>query len=158
MSDAILGARAVRAIGEVDSMPADLRQCVHEYGYAIVNSCINAGVTRPAIVHQLVREIWEGARASRQGRTRSGMLDWLLLQAGAEITAAELCRVLRHSNLVILPLSPTKKMIEASMAEVSGGNERMTKRDKHIRRLIAALKSEENYFEAIAKHAVGSPA
>lgn len=150
MSD-VIGARAEKVFDTIDNMPADLRQCVHEYGFAIVSSCIQAGVTRPAIIHQLVREIWEGARSSRQGRARSGMLDWLLLQAGAEINTIELCRVLKSSNLLILPVGPTKKMIDASLAEVSGFNQRVTKFEKHELRLKAALRAGESYFEDIAR-------
>lgn len=139
--------RASKQFAEIERFPAELRQCVHEYGYPIIKQFICCGITKPGQIHNLMREIWEGARSSRQSRQRSGILDWLLIQAGAEITAAELCRALRASNLIIVPTTPTKAMIEASMATVSGFNLKVTKMDKHRLRLLAALDAGGNYFD-----------
>jgi hypothetical protein len=134
-------ARSERALAMTDEMTPGLRECVHEYGFAIVNACRMAGVTRPAMIHLLVREIWEGARQPRQRRANMNTLDWLLVQAKAEVTSAELIRVLRNNDLVIVPICPTTAMINASMKEVSGFTERVTKCEKHRRRLTAAIKA-----------------
>lgn len=143
--------RVIRSYEALEALPEHLRPLVHEYGLPIVQACLMAGVTRPNIIHQLVREIWEGARASRQNRQRSGVLDWLLVQAGAEITSPELARALKMNNLQIVPAVPTARMINASLAEVSGFNQRVTKTEKHRLRLAAALKAEENYFERLSE-------
>lgn len=150
-------ARQQNSFEVVDAMPANLRQCVHEYGFAIVNACLQAGVRRPETIRNLVREIWEGARQPRQRRRRAGTLDWLLLQAGAEISASTLVRVLLDNGLVIAPICPSAAMIEASKAEVSGFSQRVTKTEKHQRRLVAAMKAASTHLLAqTAKEAVES--
>ena len=141
-----IAAVVVRQIEAVDRMPPNLRQCAHEYGYAIVEACLQAGVRDPRKIRNLVREIWAGARQPGQktsGNRNATMdhLDWILLQAGAEISAAKLVRFLHDFNWTISPLYPNVAMINASLAEVSGYNERMTKTEKHRRRLAAALKA-----------------
>jgi len=132
--------RTERSFEDIEAMPPALRQCVHEYGYAIVQACLQCGVTNPNNIHQLVREIWDGARQPKQRRPRGGSLDWILIQAGAEISAATLVRVLAQNNLHIVPADPTTAMVEASKAEVSDFCERVTKTEKHRRRLRAAIK------------------
>jgi hypothetical protein len=139
--------RLENSLRATDAMSPELRQCVHEYGYAIVNACFVAGVRRPSSIHALVREIWEGARQPRQTRNTGGTLDWLLLQAGAQISVAELNRVLGNNSLAIMPIEPTTLMVEASMAQVSGGGQLMTKREKHRRRLKAALAVGAQHLE-----------
>lgn len=131
----------------VDQMSPDLRECVHEYGLAIVEACLQAGVKEPRKIRQLVREIWDGARQPRQRRSPGGTLDWLLIQAGAEITAAELARVLWSSDLVIAPICPTQEMLAASMGTVSDFTIICSKQEKHRRRLVAAMKAAASYFE-----------
>lgn len=135
-----------RSFAVTDNMPPGLRQCVHEYGFAIVTACLDAGIRNPATIHQLVREIWEGARQPRQRRSRGNTIDWLLIQAKAEITAAELSRVLLNNSLAIVPLDPTRAMIDASMVEVSGFDVRCTKSEKHRRRLAAAIKEGSRHL------------
>jgi len=149
----MLSGRRMRSLEETDGMPADLRACVHEYGYAIVHACVEAKVTDPRRIRQLVREIWSGARqpAQRIGtgtphRNALEYLDWVLIQAGAEISAATLIRVLRDNHLVVVPDEPTFQMIEASKATVSNHNMKVTKSDKHRLRLKAAIKAAIQQF------------
>lgn len=145
-----------RSMETVDEMPPDLRACVHEYGLPIVRACLDAGVRQPNRIHQLVREIWEGARNSMQGRRPPGdMLDWLLIQAGASITAAQLGRVLHSQNLLIVPRFPTNVMVEASLATVANHGLICSKREKHRLRLAAALAAEPNYVERVSRRGVG---
>lgn len=141
--------RAIRAQAETDNMRPELRACVHEFGYAVVKACEFAGVKDPRKIRQLVYEIWMGARQPAQrnriGRQRTPVqdsIDWLLIQAGAGVTAATLVRLLWHSGMVILPREPGTVMVEASKAEVSEFNERITKTDKHKRRLRAAIDAQ----------------
>lgn len=140
-------ARQEHSFELVDGMTPGLRECVHEYGFAIVNACLQAKVRNPATIHQLVREIWEGARQPRQRRPRGGTLDWLLLQAGAQVSAAQLSRVLKNNDLAIVPLTPTRQMLAASIAEVSNFNVVCTRTEKHRRRIVAAVRAGSAYFE-----------
>ena len=145
-------ARCERSFEHIESMPFALRECVHEYGYAIVKACLQAGVSNPAHIHQLVREIWEGARQPGQRRPRMGMMDWLLLQAGVEIPGDTFLRVLENENLVIVPRCPTFEMLQASMAEVSDFTVRCTKAEKHKRRLFAAIEIGSKFMFRRLKH------
>lgn len=134
--------RRERSFAQIEAMPLELRQCVYEYGLPIVTACLKHGVDRPTAIHELVREIWEGARQMNQRRVSGGTLDWILVQAGIDLNVLTLKRLLHNNNLAILSLEPTASMIEASMATVSGGGQIMTKREKHKRRLQAALRAE----------------
>jgi hypothetical protein len=134
---------------DVDRLPPEYRLIVHEYGYAIYRALIAAKVTNPATMRHLVHEIWCGARGStRGGRPRGfpgaanlSLLDWLLIQNGAAISGACLVRVLRQSGLVIVPVEPMPQMIDASMSTVTAKETVVTKREKHRRRLRAALET-----------------
>jgi hypothetical protein len=140
--DRAISQKVFRANERVDAMPKELRTCVHEFGYAIVNACVEAGVTSPGRIRQLVHEIQEGGRQPMQrmgGNTVVQQLDWLLMQAGSHNNAMRLIRFLHSHSWTLAPLQPSVSMIEASLAEVSGGNVLCTKRDKHARRLKAAL-------------------
>lgn len=131
--------KRINSFNVTDTMPPELRACVHEYGYAIVHVFLQHGIRKPSVIHQIVRECWEGARQPSQKRPDMGTLDWLLVQREANISAAELIRALRYNDLLVVPRTPTRQMLTASMAEVSGFNERITKTEKHRRRLAAAL-------------------
>ncbi len=133
--------KTVRSFERVDNLSPALRECVHEFGEATVQACLLAGVRDPRRVRQLIREIWEGARQPMQRRPRLGALDWILIQAGAQISAKTLVRILRENHYYVVPIDPTTPMVEASMAEVSNFDLRMTKREKHARRLRAAIKA-----------------
>lgn len=132
-------AKSVRSFARVDAMSPELRECVHEFGEPIVDACLQAGVRSPRNIRQLVREIWEGPRQIQQRRPKLGTLDWVLQQAGAQISAKTLVRVLRNNDLYIVPKAPTAAMVDASMEEVSNFDVRCTKRTKHARRLQAAI-------------------
>lgn len=144
-----LSKRRAGALAKTDAMPLALRECVHEYGYAIVNACINNGVTDPKRIHILVKEIWAGARQPAQERLVHAQgaspilkqIDWLLLQSEAKISAKTLVRTLYENNLVLVPLEPNPAAIAASMETVSGFNVRVTKATKHRMRLRAAVRA-----------------
>jgi hypothetical protein len=137
----MLGARRLKALDDADGLPPDIRECVHEFGMPIVTVCLKHGVRDPRHIRELVREIWEGARHIGQRRPPMGALDWLLIQAGAQISAATLVRMLRDNNYCVTPIDPTREMLNASMREVSGYTERITKEEKHRRRLRAAIQA-----------------
>jgi hypothetical protein len=130
-----------RALETTDKLPPQLRSLVHEYGLPIITTCVKHGVTNPAKIRELVRDIWAGARQTQQNGSAHETLDWLLMQAGANISAKKLRRFLADNNLVICSAEPTRPMLNASMAEVSGHNFRCTREEKHRLRLRAALRS-----------------
>lgn len=133
-----IGGSRLRALAEVDAMPTVLRECVHEFGLPIVRCCLKFGITNPAHVRELVREIWDGAREGGQTNGVYGTVDWLLVRSQG-LSSATLSRVLADHHMTIAPLAPTREMLNASMAEVSGFNIKCTREEKHRRRLAAAL-------------------
>lgn len=134
-------ARRAKSCDLVDNLSPGLRECVHEFGFAIVTACMTQGVKTPHGIRHLVNAIWAGARQPEQRSGAAQTLDWMLIQAGAGISAATLRRVLAGYSLHIVPDSPTREMLAASMAEVSAFSERMTKEEKHRRRLRAAIRA-----------------
>lgn len=134
----VLGPRDKR-LHEADTMSPEMRACVHEYGLPIVLACKKAGVTEPKRIHELVREIWAGAREHSQRRSPASTLEWYFMQAGIDLNASTLLRLLKNQNLIIVPDMATRPMIEASMATVAKHNLKVTKREKHYMRLNAAL-------------------
>lgn len=146
----MLPQKTLRALAETDAMPPDLRACVHEYGYPIVYACLSNGVNNPASIRHLVCEIWRGARNTDQRNKKSIgratiTLDWVLIQAGAEISAERLIRVLDDHSMVIVPKEPTPAMVEASMRAIQGMG-LMNKPRKHLLRLRAAIKAGAHQF------------
>ena len=135
-----LSAKRMNALDVVDRMSPGMRQCVHEFGLPIVEVCRKFGISNPAHIREIVREIWLGSRNGDQQRGAIDALDGLLIQSGSSLTADGLRRFLAMSNLAIVQVSPTKAMVEASMAEVSGFNVRCSRYEKHHRRLQAAIR------------------
>lgn len=154
--------RVHRALEATDAMPAELRQCVHEYGFAIVSTLLQVGITKPSVIRSIVHSIWCGARsqsASQRfghgGKSQPsavlGQLDWLLLQNGAQISAVTLVRVLWMSGMVIVPREPNEPMVRASI-EATARMGLVSKSEKHKGRLKAALQAAA---ERLWPHLIG---
>lgn len=134
----VIGKRRQSALDTTDGLPSELKACAHEFGLPVVTACLKYGVKKPNQIRDLVREIWDGPRVLGQPRHPLSTLDWVLIQAGCPFGSASLIRILEDHNYCIVPKDPSAEMLEASMAEVSSFNERITKREKHRRRLRAA--------------------
>ena len=132
-----IGPRRLAALHIVDGMSGPLRGCVHEFGLPIVTVLTKFGISDPRHIREIVKEVWGGARQAGQNSGAINTLDFIL--AHGPVSSKTLRRVLADNNMLIVSTHPTRAMIEASMAEVSGFNERMTKEEKHRRRLVAAL-------------------
>jgi hypothetical protein len=135
-----------KALDETDRLPAELRECVHEYGLPIVTVLLKHGITRASTIREIVREIWAGARQTSQRRAPSSTLDWYFTQAGVDLNTATLLRLLADQSLIIVPKNATIQMVEASMSTVSGHNLVITKRQKHKLRLDAALEAGSKHL------------
>jgi hypothetical protein len=128
-----------KALEETDRLPADLRECVHEYGLPIVAVLMKHGIKRGAHIREVVREVWAGARQTSQRRAPSSTLDWYFAQTGIDLNTRTLLRLLEDQSLVIVPKNATIQMVEASMATVCNHDMILTKKQKHKLRLDAAL-------------------
>lgn len=138
-------AKSARDFEKMEDMPAEIRSCIHEFGFEIVSACMNYGVNDPRQIRDLVREVWAGARQPSQSKIGKGTnalnkIDWVLLQAGAGISAERLIRTLNFNGLSVIPMSVTPKMVEASMNALDGHG-LVTKQQKHTIRLDAALRA-----------------
>lgn len=136
------------SLDRVDAMPRPLKECVYDYGLPIVEVLVKHGVKNPAHIREIVREIWNGARSGvqRQHSNPLGSADWLLTQSVGQISIRALMRTLSDNNMVIVPVSPTRAMLAASMAEVSTFDIKCTKEEKHRRRLRAASRAAMEEF------------
>lgn len=138
--------RSDKIFADIDAMSPVLRECVHEFGYAIVKACVSVGVTKPQTIRNLVREIWAGARQpgqrkiGRQVTPVENTLDWLLIQSGADMSAAAFVRLLYDNSMVIVPVEPSQAMVTASMDAVKF-MDRVTKEQKHRNRLRDAVRA-----------------
>jgi len=123
----------------VDRMGPDLRECVHEFGLPIVTVLTKHGIRSPARIREIVRECWAGPRQTGQTQGARSALDFVL--ARGPTSARTLNRIIADYSLVLTTVEPTRIMLDASMAEVSGFNVRVTREEKHRRRLRAALRA-----------------
>ena len=148
MSNNNVVTRRSNAFDEIDRMPGPLRECVHEFGFAIVHQCRELGVKDPRHIRQLVNVIWQGARSPQDrvhqrngaGSAVLNHLDWLLIQCEAGITAATLVRILAMHNMVIVPREPSPTMVDASCEAVQHMG-LVSKKEKHKGRLKAAIEA-----------------
>lgn len=133
----------------VDRMPAHLRPLVHEYGLSTVLAFLAKGITKPQDIRHLIGAVWVGAREpgnkaandEHRGTHRSMVaLDRVMIGLGGGVPAVKLARALYHLGYAVMPYShPTAEMVAASMAAVTGFDPMLTKKDKHGRRLSAAM-------------------
>lgn len=135
-----LSAKRMEHLEYVDNMAPGLRACVHEFGYPIVKCLLEFGIRKPNQIRQIVNVIWNGARQSNQSGGAVGSIDFMLSRGPVSTRALQ--RMLFMNNMTIVKFWPSRAMIEASMAEVSGHNVRCTREEKHRRRLRAAIMAE----------------
>lgn len=134
-----MSSKRLEHLASVDAMPHALRECVHEFGLPIVRTLVKFGINDPRHIREIVREIWLGPRQEGQ---RTGALTTLdVLMARGPVSSKMLLRFLADNHLAIVSMVPTRAMLDASIAEVSGGNVRCTREEKHKRRLEAAIRA-----------------
>jgi len=124
--DAAIKGRIIARMSEIDALPADVRELVHEYGWSIVKAFRDAGVTRARNILHLVRMVQQG---SAEGCARP------------LIYIDDAPKTLAGNGLAVIPAEPSPAMLAASLAEVSGFNVHVTKPEKHRLRLVAAIRA-----------------
>lgn len=105
----------------IDALPKGIRELIHEHGLTIVQAFLDHKITNPNAIQHLIDRVRNG---SIDPGTGEGSKGWV--QAGR--------------TMCMVPTEPSPAMIEASMAEVSGGNVVVTKYEKHRLRLRAAIR------------------
>lgn len=140
-----------RSFETIDKMPRELKSCVHEFGLPIVNSLVCAGITKPSVIRQIVHEIWCGTRETwmQNGGGFHGMmakLDAVLVHGNVPMNAATLARIMHSSGFVIVPATALACMVTASMETVTPEDGPMSKKEKHKRRIDAALTAARKFM------------
>lgn len=140
-----LAEKAHRALEATDDMPSQYRLLVHEFGTEIVNEFRQCGVSDPRKILRLVVASWNGARnlSNRTGKNTKvsapvATLDWLMIQAGAQISAMTLLAMLHKNGWAVAPYTASAAMIRASMS-VDLTDRVVSKHEKHQARLRAAM-------------------
>lgn len=138
----VLHQKIYDGLERVDKMPPELRGCVHEFGLEIVHAFVEAGITNPRKIRHLVNVCWLGPRATAQKSAGvENLINWLLSSSGATMTAKTLVEALWRSQMVIVHVSLPEVAIQASMDEVRLPGPKLTKHEKHRRRLLVAVKA-----------------
>lgn len=139
-----IGQRRIKHLNDVDNMPSDIKECVHEFGLPIVYVLLKFGIDKPEHIREVVREIWSGGRQDGQGAGARDMIDFAISRN--LVSYEGLLRLLKDSHLAIVPMNPTRAMLDASMRTVSEFNRKITKEHKHRLRLTAAIKASMEEF------------
>lgn len=132
----------------VDALKPEHRALVHEYGLACVDALLQAGVTKPGQMRQIIGTIRAGGGTDRRplygfkpenkGRAVLAALDPFLVAQGAGFTGRQVVQVIRDKGYSVLPRTPTREMLEASLHALDNKG-LVTRIDKHTLRLQAAL-------------------
>lgn len=136
-----LSTKRLETLQRIDVMPSELKECVHEFGFAIVQTLVSNGVRNPSAIRQIVTTIWGGARSDCQRTDVRNTIDWLLSQSGTGVSSKAFYRLLALNNMAIIGAEPTRAMLNASLSEVSDHTVRCTKEEKHRRRLRASIRA-----------------
>jgi hypothetical protein len=103
----------------IDSLPKEIRELIHEYGYTVVDAFLNQKVTKASAIRHLIQAVMRGSLDASYGGARNG----------------------QGRDLVVVPEHPTIAMVEASMATVANHDMEVDKFTKHRLRIDAALKA-----------------
>lgn len=135
----LIGARRLQALDRTDAMRPELRAVVHEIGLPIVEQFITAGVRDPAQMRAIARMFWTASSGQENGKVGvMKHLDVMVARAGGVPNSDALAVLLASSNMVILPMRPSRDMVRASITELAYHGT-VSHEEKHRLRLTAAI-------------------
>lgn len=121
---------AARRMAYVDSLPPEVRECVHEFGVDIVRAFLDHGVTRPKSIRHLVKTIL----FEMTGSQPTNYTDKAQMDRRAAVWLA-------GGGYLVVPKIPTRDMVDASISALDDAGIAHTgveRRKKHAVRLIHA--------------------
>lgn len=129
--------RCVNRMQEIDNQPAEIRHLVHEFNWSMVKSFLDCGVRNAKHIRHLIQIVQRGSDAYGVGRPKGN---------GVHLSTAAALDLAGRKDLVLTFREPTSAMIKASMDAVppynpSAGVPLLSKPEKHLRRLRAALEA-----------------
>jgi len=129
-----------KRMDEIDQLPRELRELVHEFNWSIVKAFLDSGVRDARKIRHLIRTVANGAAGYGSGRQLSS-------GASMKISTHASMELSLRDDLVLSWLAPTEDMVRASMAAVLPyvpGTPLLSKVDKHRIRLSAALRAAKD--------------
>lgn len=137
----------------VDSLPADIRALVHDFGWGVVSAYLQAGVTKAKRIRHLIETTLDGSWEIRSRRLNTQVisraaerLNKCLSEFHLPANGQALVDSLRRNGAVIVCMQPTTAMVDASihaLHQPQYANAYVTKQEKHRIRLTAALRAAE---------------
>lgn len=70
---AMVARKRVARMQQIDAMPPELRELVHEYGLNVVNNFMKVGVTRPKQIRHLVEVVLDEFSPTRGSYSKQGI-------------------------------------------------------------------------------------
>ncbi len=127
--------KTIARMEEIDRQPPAIRALVHEYNWNVVRAFIQCGVTNPRHIKHLIMASLAGAAAYGVGRPQKD---------GIPISTTLALEIMHRPDLALVQREPTEEMLQASMGAVEPyrqGSDAplLSKREKHLRRLRAAI-------------------
>lgn len=70
--DIVLARKRRQRFDQIDSLPPDLRELVHHYGWNIVRAFLDTGISKPANIRHLVETVLDDFSPTRGSRSTQG--------------------------------------------------------------------------------------
>lgn len=77
-------AKRIARMEAFDRMPPDIRECVRQYGFNVVNTCISLGVKKAPQIRHLVETILDEFSPTRGSFSRQGIFTRVEYEAEQE--------------------------------------------------------------------------
>ncbi|NBW22377.1 MAG: hypothetical protein EBR82_81950 [Caulobacteraceae bacterium] len=136
--------RSLAKFMQMDAASPMLRRLINLYGHEVVHAFRECGVNEQHIEH-LIETVYRGARNPRNKRAKDALgarriLDQALFTIGANFPADWLINRLWTDSVALVPLTASRVMVDASIAE-TGNLGLVGEREKHQARLDAAIRA-----------------
>lgn len=66
-------AKRIARMEQVDNLPPELRELVHAYGFNVVKTCLDLGITKPRHIKHLVNCVLDEFSPTRGSYSRQGI-------------------------------------------------------------------------------------
>lgn len=70
--DIVLARKRVQRFDAIDSLPPELRELVHHYGWTVVRAYLDTGISKPANIRHLVETVLDEFSPTRGTRSAQG--------------------------------------------------------------------------------------
>lgn len=127
--------KRVNRMNEIDNLPADIRELVHDFNWTMIKAFLDCGVRDARKIRHLIARVIEGA-ASYDGGNANPL--------GLRLSTNTTLELALRPDVVACSINPDDRVVQASINAVLPyvpGTPLLTKREKHRIRLKAALQT-----------------